>query len=233
MLFIVPIASPVAGIAVLRAALDLRIRGQGVVRIAVAAEAVPHAHRHVLVHHVHRLHLAVAGLAGDAAVHVRPVIEIDMIRQHVNTPPLQRPAGVVDRGQLLDGGAVGFRHPMAVHAGFNRRHAREARARRSRVAVLARDLHSSGMQLVRVRDRLHWSIAAGKTVRLRPPAYGRDAEEHRRRPDRQDGTRHSIVLAQNPTPTRPLRTGLGGEVLVSMIVRSMEPILSLTGGDAR
>jgi hypothetical protein len=40
-------------------------------------------------------------------------------------------------------------------------------------------------------------------------------------------------VVQNPTPTRPLCPVLDGEIPVRQIAPGMQPILSLTVGDAR
>src|SRR5713101_5521421 len=59
---------------------------------AVAVEAPLHLQRLLLPHERHAVHLAVAGRAADALVHVDAVVEVDEVRQIVHARPLNRAA---------------------------------------------------------------------------------------------------------------------------------------------
>jgi len=59
-------------------------------RDPVASQAIAHAHGHDLPDDGHRLDFAVARLAEDSGGHVRPVIEIHVIRQGMDPGPRQR-----------------------------------------------------------------------------------------------------------------------------------------------
>ena len=63
-------------------------------RVAMAAEAVSHAQGHRLRHDVHPLDIPVACLARNLGAHVWPMVKEDMIRQRVDTLPLQSFSGL-------------------------------------------------------------------------------------------------------------------------------------------
>ena len=94
MLFTVirPLAAtlPVACVAMLRPSLNPGARGQGIVRVSMASQAIAHAHGHVLINNVHGLHFAVACLAENAGAHMGSVIKKDVIRQRMDSRPFQR-----------------------------------------------------------------------------------------------------------------------------------------------
>lgn len=147
--------------------------------VPMAPQAIPHPHRHVLEDDIHVLYLTVTGLAGDPRVDVRPVVEIDVVGQRVNPPPVERTSRLVDRGQLLDRRALGLGDAVAVHAGIDGGDARVPRSQCASVAVLARDLQRPRVQPVRIRDRLLGSKEAHEAIRLGEPAHRRHREEDR------------------------------------------------------
>ena len=154
----------------LRSAGNRGTGGKRIFGIPVASQAIAHPHRHVLINHIHRLHFAVAGLAKNPAIHVRSVIKVNVVRQRVNAPPLQRSPGSVHRCQLLDLLPIRFGHLVAVHAFLDGRDAGLARLRGAGMAVKARDPERAGMELMGIVNRLLRLIAANEPVGLRKPA---------------------------------------------------------------
>src|SRR5260221_7595218 len=75
--------------------------------LAVAADAPAHLERAVLVDAVHRLHRAVALLAGDARAHVALVIQLHVVGQIVDLDPRHLLAPAEETGELLDLALVG------------------------------------------------------------------------------------------------------------------------------
>jgi hypothetical protein len=136
----------------------------------MASQTVAHAHGHVLVHDVHRLHFTMTRLAKNACVYVRPVIKINVVRQRMNSLPFQWSARSVNRSQPLYIRAVHLCHFVAVHAFFDRRNPGLARFQSAGVAIEARDSKSAGVKIMRERDGLAWLIAAREPIRLRVPA---------------------------------------------------------------
>jgi hypothetical protein len=92
----------------------------------MASQTIAHPHGNVLANHRHRLHFAVAYLTENPGIHMRPVIEINMIRQRMDPLPPQRFSRSIYGGQTLNIRRVRFRHFVAIHAFFNRRNSGNA-----------------------------------------------------------------------------------------------------------
>src|SRR5438046_3185943 len=94
-----------------------RRRVLGVVEpLAMTLEAPSHLERRVLIHHVHLLNRAMAGLALDAGANVALVIELHVVRQPVDLDPRRRLTAVVIGRELLDLGPVDGGDLVAAHA---------------------------------------------------------------------------------------------------------------------
>jgi hypothetical protein len=152
----------------------------------MTSQTIAHPQGHVLVNHIHRLHLAVAGLAQNPGIHVRPMVKIDMVRQRVNSLPPERLSQRVNRGQCFDGRAIGLCHPVAVHAFFDGWNAGLTRSLGAGMAIEARDPESARVELMRVRDGLLRLISADEPIGLGIPADSRHRGQDRRNPDGQD-----------------------------------------------
>lgn len=120
----------------------------------MAVDTPAHAQIGMLINLLHRLDLAMASLAIHAVLDVRRVVELNVIRQHVHTHPLQRLALVESIAHFLNVRAVGLHLHMAVHAGAERRNVRVLRAFDLAMAVLALHTVRAHMQAVIERDRL-------------------------------------------------------------------------------
>ena len=99
----------------------VRIRRESVLGVPVATQTIAHSHGHMLVYPGHGLDLPMAGLAENPRGYMRPMIEIDMIRERMNPKPAQELSRIEYSGKFLDLRAIGFRHLVAVHAFFRRR----------------------------------------------------------------------------------------------------------------
>ena len=135
--------------------------------IPVASQAVAHAHGHALIDDLHVLHFAVAGLAEDAGAHMRPVIEVNVIRQPVDPLPFQGFTRSIYGGELLDVRAVRLGHLVAVHARLDSRDPGKTRLESTGVAVETGNLQDAGVQLVGIRDGL---LRARSPARTGPAA---------------------------------------------------------------
>jgi hypothetical protein len=116
----------------------------------------------VLIDHLHRLHFTVARLTENSRTDVRPVIEVYVVGQPMNAPPLQRLAGIIDGRKLFDIRAVQLCHSMAVHALFDRRNAGQARFESARVTIKTGDLKETGVKLMRIGNWLRRLISSHK-----------------------------------------------------------------------
>jgi len=75
-------------------------------RLAMTVDAPFHLQRLLLTHQRHQVHLAVTRRAPDALVHVNAVVEVDEIRQIVDTGPLNRLTGAETLPDRLEKGTV-------------------------------------------------------------------------------------------------------------------------------
>src|SRR5437867_8388987 len=99
-----------AGLDVARVAL---LRG---LVLPMAADAHSHLERRGLPNHVHVLHLAVAGLAGDATRDMPLMAEIDVVGHTVYADPRDRLVRLVELRQRLNRRAIGADDRVTVHA---------------------------------------------------------------------------------------------------------------------
>ena len=134
--------------------------------VAVAVQASAHTHQHLARNLLHGLHLAVAGLAGDAGVDVRPVVEIDVVGQGVDPLPCEGLVGLERSGYLLDFRLIRASDAVSIHAGFQRGHARVPGSLGPRVAVETGDVIVACVQLVGERNGLFGRITRCKAVGL-------------------------------------------------------------------
>ena len=86
---------------------DLALRAQKLFRRAVALQTPRHALRLRLPHRSHVIDLSVTAKAAHSAIHVRGMVEINIIGRLVNAHPLNGQPGLSARlhgGQLRAGG---------------------------------------------------------------------------------------------------------------------------------
>lgn len=130
------------------------------VKRRVALRVAFHAETHVDFldrnHAVHRLHRAMALLAGKAGMDMGAMGELDEVRQRVNAVPLNLerrlfPVGPCARDRLDTARRAA---PVTPHASRNRRDPRGLRTARVFVAILARDLVDAGVDPMTERDGL-------------------------------------------------------------------------------
>lgn len=110
--------SSVAGHAIGWTLGDFGTGRDGLVGVTVAGETIAHAHEHFPGDFFHGLNLPVAGLAGDSGSDVRPMIEVDVIGQGMDSIPIDDLIGLECSSQLLNARLLGASHRMAVHAGL-------------------------------------------------------------------------------------------------------------------
>ncbi len=136
---------------------DLIERAQFVFGIAMAVEAPAHAVRLCLLHYFHFIDLAVTVLAGDAAIEMDAVIEVNKIRGLVNLSPFDRGVVLIRIAHhrqlftvLFD---LTFIWPVAVEAGLVRGHVRVTGHLGKGMTVDALHPKLAHVQLVRIG---HW-----------------------------------------------------------------------------
>lgn len=91
--------------------------------LPMAVETPPHLERMDLPHERHEIDLAMAGRAADPFLHMDAVIEIDEIRQLVDSIPRNRHVGLEAHPDWLERRAVAPDLGMAGHAGLCGGHA--------------------------------------------------------------------------------------------------------------
>jgi hypothetical protein len=127
-----------------------------------------------------------ATLAGDASPDVRPVVEVDVVRQGMDALPGNGLAGLEGRDYALDFGLVDPSDGVAVHAGFYRRNPGVTRALGTGVAIEARNVVVARVQSVGKGDRLPRRIATRESVRLGGVSNRQQGRQDRNRANRQD-----------------------------------------------
>src|ERR1043166_9568304 len=153
--------------------------------LAVAADAPAHLERAVLVDAVHRLHRAVALLAGDTRAHVALVVELHVVGEVVDLDPRHLLAPVEVPGELLDLGLVGGHDLVAAHAGADGRDVRPLRVGGAVVAIFTVQIGRARVDLVAEVDGLNRTLGRAEphVERLRQRHAGRDEA------DENEGTR--------------------------------------------
>ena len=102
---------------------------------AMAFQAPLHLQRCVVEHERHSVDRAVAGIATDSLIDVNAVIEINEIRQIVNSCPYQRLAGAEALTHRFEQGRSGPDLRVAVHAGLGWRDPGEQRRLHRSMAI--------------------------------------------------------------------------------------------------
>ena len=167
-------------VAVLGASLDRGIRRKGILRIPMASQAVAHAHRHILTDYVHLLNFPVTGLTQNSRVNMRPMVEIHVVWQPVNSLPFQGFSRCQGGGKVLNRSAIRFGDIMAVHALLHRWDSGLPRLESVGMAIEARNLESAGMKLVGISDGLYRLISSLEPVGLRIPTDSQDRNQNGR-----------------------------------------------------
>src|SRR5262245_19263674 len=127
---------------------DLVARTHVSFRVPVAVEAPFHLQRLVLPHQRHAVHLAVAGRATNAFVHVNAVVEVHVVRQIVDASPLNRASRAEALAHGFEKRTVRENLRMAVHACLGGRNPGEPRLLDGGVAVPAVDPVAANVPLV-------------------------------------------------------------------------------------
>ena len=123
-------------------------------RIAMAREAPFHLEAGVLEHEWHFGDLSVAGGAADAFVDVDAVIEVDEIREVVDTCPFHGGLGAPAFADRLKHGCVGPDFRVAGHAGLGGWNAGEAGIFHGRMAIATIKTKAFDMVFMTERDGL-------------------------------------------------------------------------------
>jgi len=119
-----------------------------------------------------------AGLAKNPRVHMRPVVEVNMVRLRMDSLPLERFPRSVDHSQASNIGAVRFGDPVTVHAFFDRGDAGQTRFQRCGVTVKTRDPKNARVKLMRKGYRLSRLVSAYESIRLSVPAHAQDCDQY-------------------------------------------------------
>jgi hypothetical protein len=127
-----------AGVAMLRPCRDFGIRKR-IFWVSMAAQAVAHPHRHILINNIHRLHFTVAGLANDSGIHMRPMIEKHMVGQRMNSLPFHWLAGIIDFREFHYFRSIDPGHSVAIHAFLDCRNSCDAGFESAGVTIEAWD----------------------------------------------------------------------------------------------
>jgi hypothetical protein len=139
--------------------IDILAGPEGILRMAMAIEAPGHREGLVVINDGHVIDLAVAGDAGDAAVHMNGVIIIGVVWGLVELDPGD---GLAGGPALADGGELGvilLDLGMAIHADLGVRDIRVIGDLDEGVAVAAIHAELAGVNLMRKRDGLDGLIA--------------------------------------------------------------------------
>ena len=97
---------------------DLFFRADVLLRVAVAIEAPAHLQRLGSPHEWHHIDIAMAHLAGDSFCQVDAVVEVDEVRQVVDSNPFQRLACLIACPDRLKNLGVRPDLGVACHAGM-------------------------------------------------------------------------------------------------------------------
>jgi hypothetical protein len=120
----------------------------------MAAHAVTHIEFPVLIDAFHCLNRPVALLALETSRQMRLVREMNVVRQVVDTNPLNRLAGIIHLSQLDNIGFVDRDHTVAVHAHIHRGNRGLSGTFGVGVTVKAGDVIIAGVELVAERQWL-------------------------------------------------------------------------------
>ena len=124
------------------------------VRLAVAVEAPAHRQRRYLVNARHVLDMAVTSRAAYASMHVNCVVEVNEIRQVVNTIPGDRPVGKIAAPYAFEQWTVVPNLRVTPHADVRRRNSGKPGRLRAPVTVQAGNLIVAHVMSVIELDRL-------------------------------------------------------------------------------
>lgn len=145
--------------------IDFLQRAEVLFRSLVAIKAPRHRLALCLIDDFHLIDVAVAALAGNSAIHVSGMVEINVIRRLVNPDPLDRlavVAGIADIHRLMkrrELRAVFLNVLVAVPAGISRRYVRMAGNIDERVTIPTVETELIDVDFVRKWDRLGRLIA--------------------------------------------------------------------------
>lgn len=120
----------------------------------MARNAIVHRPRICLLHDIHLLNIAVAGLTRNIFIDVHAVVEVRIVGHFVYPFPRHQLSFVVVLCQSNDVRFVFPCNRMTVHARIQRRNHCVPRFRRAGMAILAVNPHRSCVQFMRIRNRL-------------------------------------------------------------------------------
>ena len=138
---------------------DLIARAKIFFGSAMTAETPLHLQTFLLVHQLHLVDRAVAGVAANTFLKVNAVVEVHELRKLVDARTLQRLAGFEAGPHGLEQLGVGPDLRVAIHAGLRRRNPRETGSLNRRVTVAAVDAESGYVVLMAERNRLRLADA--------------------------------------------------------------------------
>jgi hypothetical protein len=138
---------------------DLIFRPQKIFWRAMAFEAPSHAVWLRMINHRHVIHLAMAAVATDPAIHVRRVIVIHVIRRAMELHPRDRLTGRPAVAHRLQFRVLFLHLGVAIHADLGVGHVRVRRDLDEAVAITAIHPQLRHVQIMRERHRLNRLIA--------------------------------------------------------------------------
>ena len=148
----------------------LRLRPHVFVRVAVTIQTERHAEGFRVPHFVHLINRTVAFHAGNPAVHMDGVVEINVIRRLMNLNPRYRLIILKTLANRLQSWIIGQHGGVAFHAGLRGRNIGVPGFVDIVVAVTTINPHLIGMHIVRKGNRLdrlipHAGVLGGKIIR--------------------------------------------------------------------
>ena len=133
--------------------------------MAMTGETPLHVHICGLPRKRHLVHTAVTGFAANTLVHVNAVIEVDEIREVVDTIPAERPVLTQARPDRFQHVAVSPDLLVAIHTHGRRWNSGEGADLNRVVAVPAVDTEAPNMMLMAERNRLIQGYAFVRNIR--------------------------------------------------------------------
>ena len=147
----------------------LRLRPHVFVRVAVTIQTERHAEGFRVPHFIHLINRPVAFHAGNPAVHMDGVVEINIIRRLMNLNPRHRLIVFETLADRLQSRIIGQHGGVAFHAGLRGRNIGVPGFINIVVAVTTINPHLIGMHIVRKGNRLdrlipHTRVFWGKII---------------------------------------------------------------------
>jgi hypothetical protein len=126
--------------------------------IAMAIKTPTHAQWLGLTHHLHLVDATMARSAIYAFANVNRMVELGMLRKHMNLDPFDWFSGLIGVAHQLQAWALGLNHAVAAHTSFSGRNGSKRGAFDCTVAITTVHSHLARMQLVTERHGLLWRV---------------------------------------------------------------------------